>query len=153
MVLLGLVVLSYFVFSRVGLQIVEVTGDSMQPTLQQSDRYLLKKWVYLFRSPERNEIVVIADPDDNGFSVKRIIATGGETVLLRDGVVYVNGEKLREPYLPADSVTRGLTPSGEQEFRCGEGEYFLLGDNRSVSLDSRCYVPVSRQNILGLILP
>ncbi|MCU0787036.1 MAG: signal peptidase I [Verrucomicrobia bacterium] len=152
-VMLGLVFLSYFAFSRVGVQVVEVVGESMAPTLRQSDHYLLKKWVYLFRSPQRNEVVVLTDPEDHGFSVKRIIATEGETVLLKDGKVFVDGQPLTEPYLPPGVTTFGNTRSGEQVFRCGEGEFFVLGDNRLVSIDSREYGPVPRQNILGLILP
>lgn len=152
-VLVGLVFLSYFAFSRVGVQVVEVIGDSMSPTLHASDRYLLKKWVYLFREPQRNEVVVIADPDDDGFSVKRIVATEGETVVLKGGKVFVNGRELKEPYLPYGVVTYGNTHSGEQIFRCGDNEYFVLGDNRSISVDSRTYGPVPKQNILGLILP
>ena len=152
-VLVGLVFLSYFAFSRVGVQVVEVMGDSMSPTLHQSDHYLLKKWVYLFRAPERSEVVVINDPDDHGFSVKRIIATEGQTVMLKSGRVYVDGVELKEPYLPEGVVTWGATRNGDQVFRCGENEYFLLGDNRPVSIDSRTYGPVPKQNILGLILP
>jgi signal peptidase I len=150
---LGLVFLSYFAFSRVGIQVVEVMGDSMNPTLHQSDHYLLKKWVYLFRQPQRCEIVVISDPDDHGFSVKRVIATGGETVTLRNGKVFVDGRELSEPYLAKGAVTWGCTRTGDQTFQLGEDEYFVLGDNRTVSIDSREYGPVPRQNILGLILP
>ena len=152
-VLVGLVFLSYFAFSRVGLQVVEVMGESMVPTLRPTDHYLLKKWVYLFRAPQRNEVVVLSDPDDHGFSVKRIVATQGEIVVLREGKVFVNGQALAEPYLPAGMLTYGKTCSGEQVFRCGSDEYFVLGDNRSISVDSRTYGPVPRQNILGLILP
>jgi signal peptidase I len=152
-VLVGLVFLSYFAFSRVGVQVVEVMGDSMSPTLHQSDHYLLKKWVYMFRAPQPREVVVITDPDDHGFSVKRIIATEGQTVLLKDGLVFVDGTRLEEPYLPEGVITWGNTANGDQQFTCGEGEYFLLGDNRPVSVDSRSYGPVPKQNILGLILP
>lgn len=152
-VLVGLAFLSYFAFSRVGVQVVEVMGDSMAPTLHASDRYLLKKWVYLFREPQRNEVVVIADPDDDGFSVKRIVATSGETVVLQHGKVFVDGKELKETYLPPGVETFGNTRNGDQVFRCGKDEYFLLGDNRSISLDSRVYGPVPRHNILGLILP
>jgi len=153
LVLVGLVFFSYFAFSRVGVQVVEVMGESMSPTMHATDHYLLKKWVYLLRAPQRNEVVVIADPDDDGFSVKRIVATEGETVALKDGKVFVDGKELAEPYLPPGVATFGHTRSGEQVFRCGKGEYFLLGDNRPISLDSRTYGPVPRQNILGLILP
>jgi signal peptidase I len=152
-VMLGLMFLSYFAFSRVGVQVVEVIGESMSPTLHQSDHYLLKKWVYLFRSPQRNEVVVLSDPDDHGFSVKRIIATGGETVMLKEGKVFIDGKQLKEPYLATGVITFGNTRSGEQVFRCGEDEYFVLGDNRAISIDSREYGPVPKQNILGLILP
>jgi signal peptidase I len=152
-VLAGLVFLSYFAFSRVGVQVVEVMGESMSPTLHESDHYLLKKWVYLFRTPQPREVVVLSDPEDHGFSVKRIIATEGQTVLIRNGKVYVDGVELREPYLPDGVVTWGSTHNGEQMFHCGQGEYFVLGDNRAVSIDSRTYGPVPKQNILGLVLP
>lgn len=151
--LVGLVFLSYFAFSRMGVQVVEVMGESMSPTMHATDHYLLRKWVYLFREPQPGEVVVIADPDDDGFSVKRIVATEGETVVLRDGKVFVDGKELLEPYLPPGVATFGHTRNGDQVFRCGKDEYFLLGDNRPISLDSRTYGPVPRQNILGLILP
>lgn len=152
-VLVGLVFLSYFAFSRVGIQVVEVVGESMAPTLQPAEHYLLKKWVYLFRSPQRNEVVVISDPGDHGFSVKRIVAAEGDLVEFKHGHVFVNGQQLSEPYLASGVNTFGNTRTGDQIFRCGEDEYFVLGDNRPVSIDSREYGPVPRQNILGLILP
>jgi len=152
-VLAGLAVLSYFAFSRLGFQVVEVVGDSMQPTLQQADHYLLKKWVYLFREPRPLEVVVIVDPQDTGFSVKRIIARGGDTVEVKQGEVFLNGVRMEEPYLRKGAVTRGWGNSPQQLFVVGPDEYFVLGDNREVSVDSRVYGPVPRRNVLGLITP
>ena len=152
-VLAGLALLSYFVFSRLGFQVVEVVGDSMQPTLQQSDHYLLKKWVYLFRDPRPREVVVIVDPQDTGFSVKRIIGQAGDTVELRQGDVFLNGVRLEEPYLRKGMVTRSWSDAMSQVYVVGPDEYFVLGDNREVSVDSRTYGPVPRRNVLGLITP
>lgn len=72
---------------------------------------------------------------------------------LKEGRVFVNGRPLQEPYLSAGVPTFGDTRSGNQIFHCGANEYFVLGDNRSISVDSRAYGPVPLQNILGLILP
>jgi signal peptidase I len=97
-------------------------------------------------------VVVLRDPADNGFSVKRVIATGGDSVYLSDGAVYVNGHKLNEPYLPPG--TRTFTGSSGRDlfFKCGPDQFFVLGDNRNNSIDSRIYGPVPGGNILGLII-
>ncbi len=141
----------YFLISRFFVQSVTVVGMSMAPTLMQSERYLLNKWVFHVRAPQRSDVVVLRDPLDNGFSVKRIIGVGGDTVTLRRGTVYLNGAELSEPYLPSTTVTFGTTFK-EQVFRCPAGYYFVLGDNRKNSVDSRNYGPVRRENILGLVV-
>ena len=69
---------SYFVISHFLLQSVKVVGRSMVPTLCDSQHYLLNRWVYYVRAPQRSDVVVLRDPSDNGFSVKRIIATPGD---------------------------------------------------------------------------
>jgi signal peptidase I len=145
--------LAYLAFSRFGVQVVEVVGKSMEPTLEESHHYFLKRWVYYFRPPRRDEVVVLVDPADRGYSVKRIIAVEGDTVQLKGGRVFVNGHRLHEPYLPPHATTQAPVPTGEQFVRLGRGEYFVLGDNRAWSADSREYGPVPRQNILGLIFP
>ena len=143
---------SYFIISQFLLQSVKVVGRSMVPTLSDSQHYLLNRWVYYFHSPRHSDIVVLRDPTDNGFSVKRVVATPGESVYLKDGNVYVNGCKLHEPYLVPGTPTFTDSNYRDQLILCGKGQFFLLGDNRQNSIDSRTYGPVPRKNILGPII-
>jgi len=144
---------SFFVVSHFVLESITVDGWSMAPTLLNSDHYLLNRWVYHFRSPKPQEIVVIRDPDTHGLAVKRVIAKTGDLVFLKDGAVYVNGRKLDERYLPYGTPTFPLTSAGTQQlFLCGPDGYFVLGDNRTNSVDSRSYGPVLRSSILGVII-
>jgi signal peptidase I len=143
---------SYYVISNYLVQSVKVVGSSMLPTLHDSDHYLLNRWVYHFRAPSRQDIVVIRDPSAKCFSVKRVIGIGGDSVILKDGAVYINGTKLTEPYLPNGMPTFATGKVQEQLITCGKDQYFLLGDNRMNSADSRVYGPVPRQNILGMIV-
>jgi signal peptidase I len=143
---------SYYLISNYLVQSVKVVGSSMLPTLHDSDHYLLNRWVYHFRSPSRKDIVVIRDPSAKCFSVKRIIGIGGDSVFLKDGIVYVNGTKLDEPYLSDGMPTYACGKVQEQLIVCGKDQFFLLGDNRMNSADSRVYGPVPRQNIMGMIV-
>ena len=153
-VLTALAIAGYFLISHYILQAVKVDGVSMVPTLHNADLYYLKRWVYYLRTPQRGDIVVIKDPSDGSFAVKRIIAMSGESVFLkRNGRVYVNGAKLSEPYLPPGTPTFTCDQASEEMINVGEGKFFVLGDNRGNSFDSRFYGPISRQNILGLINP
>jgi len=148
----GLAFISYFLVSHCILQTVQVVGVSMVPTLQNSQTLLLNRWIYYFRAPRRNELVVLRDPVDKGFAVKRVIAVGGDHLLLKDGLVYVNGQKLAEPYLASGMPTFPESWRIQQSITLSQGEYFVLGDNRKNSADSRSYGPVSRERILGLIM-
>lgn len=151
-VVLILALAGYLVISHFILQSVRVVGVSMTPTLKNSGFYLLNRCVYLMRDPQPSDIVVILDPLDQSYSVKRIIAGNGDSVYIKGGHVYVNGRELIEPYLPRNMPTFTFERRPEMVVRCGEHEYFLLGDNRMNSTDSRAYGPVSRQNILGAIV-
>lgn len=141
----------YFGISKYIVTSVEIVGTSMFPTLRPQDRFLLNRWVYCFHSPQRYDVVVLRDPSDNGYSVKRIVAQAGETVSFKRGSVYVNGKKLDEPYLSRD-VESFPGKQRDQIIQCGKDQFVVLGDNRENSLDSRYYGVVPKQNILGMLL-
>lgn len=145
----ALAVASYLVITHFILQSVKVVGRSMAPTLYDSQHYLLNRWIYHLRTPQHSDIVVLRDPSDNGFSVKRVVATPGDSIYLTDGNVYLNGCKLNEPYLVPRTPTLTDSKFRDQLILCGKDQYFLLGDNRLNSVDSRAYGPVPRRNILG----
>ncbi len=152
LVLAGLAAGCYLFISHFFVQSVRVVGRSMAPTLQDSQRYLLNRWIYRFRQPHHSDIVVLRDPIDNGFSVKRVIATPGDSIYLKGGSVYLNGCRLNETYLVPGTSTFSELRHPEQMILCGKDQYFLLGDNRNNSIDSRRYGPVPRVNILGPII-
>jgi signal peptidase I len=147
-----LATVSYLAISHFFLQSVTVVGRSMTPTLGDSQHYLLNRWVLYFRSPHRGEVVVIRDLIDNSLAVKRVVAVPGDTVDLKDGSVYLNHRRLDEPYLPFGTETFAYSKSPTQSFHCSQNQYFVLGDNRMNSADSRVYGPVPRGNIVGLIV-
>jgi len=123
----------------------------MSPTLHDSERYVLNRLIYHFRNPEPQDIVVLKDPADNTYAVKRIVAKEGDTVVVKEGHLYVNGRLLSEPYLPPNTPTFAGPRYREQMWICGANQYFVLGDNRNNSADSRVYGVISRQNILGML--
>jgi signal peptidase I len=135
------------------MQSVHVVGQSMSPTLHDNENYVLNRWVYRVRDPQPSEIVVLRDPADNCYAVKRIVAKEGDTVVVKNGHIFVNGKELKEPYLPEGTSTFPGPKYEEQMWICGVNQYFVLGDNRNNSADSRIYGAVSRQNILGMVTP
>ena len=127
-------------------QPVRVEGTSMLPRLEDSDRLFINKFVYHFKSIERGDVVVFHYPRDPEKSyIKRVIALPGDRLRIDDGRVYVNGTLLREPYVPS----RYRDSRSMAESTIPAGCYFMMGDHRSISSDSRDFGPVERSLIYG----
>jgi signal peptidase I len=144
-------ILSYWCISRFVIGSTEVLGESMSPTLQDGDLLLIDRLTYHLRDPVRGEVVAIQLPDDTEMAVKRIIAGPCERVQTRDGQVWVNGRPLDESYL---GVAVRTEPGGlsTKAYRVGAGCYFVLGDNRAHSLDSRFFGAIARDTIVGRVV-
>ena len=123
----------------------------MYPTLINSGHYWLDRYSYLVSEPRQDDIVAVRDPQDNSLLVKRIIALPGQSVCLIDGKVYVDGRLLNEPYLLPGTPTYACDKDGNEFISYGD-KYFVMGDNRNVSLDSRVFGAVPRQDILGKLI-
>lgn len=144
---------TYFAGSHFLLQKVVVSGNSMSPTLRDDDAFLLNRVEFLLRKPQWGDIVVIRDPEVGCLSIKRVVAVEGQRVELSGGMVFVDGLKLPESYLKPGTKTYSYHQTEAEQFNCAADQYFVLGDNRSESADSRVYGPVPRQNILGVVVP
>ncbi len=143
-------VVSYTICNHFILTSVVIQGKSMHPTLREGEHYLLDRWTYRYSAPQRSDLVVLRDPGHSDYAVKRLIALPGETVRISRGKVYLNNKLLTEPYLAGAAPT--FLPNGdERTFILGAEQYFVMGDNRPVSEDSRYYGPISRDSITGHI--
>ncbi|HTR43377.1 MAG TPA: signal peptidase I [Pseudomonadales bacterium] len=150
--LLCLAMLSFLFISHFVFESVQVQGSSMYPTLFNSNFYWLNKFAYVIGQPHRGDIVAIKDPSGHGFDVKRIIATPDQSIYISNGKVYVDGQVLQEPYLPLKMRTFAYEKS-EDEFYClAPDQYFVMGDNRGNSCDSRSFGPIKRNAILGRVI-
>lgn len=128
-----------------------VKGASMEPNFYDHEYLIVDELTFRFREPDRGEIVVFRYPrDPSQFFIKRIVAMPGETIEITGGNVMIyntqhpNGQVLEEAYL-------GETTTGKTRVTLGADEYYLLGDNRDSSLDSRSFGPVSRGSIIGRV--
>ena len=152
MILAILGTLSYLLVAHYIIQAVQVEGYSMYPTLTDSGHYWLNRFCYVISEPRQNDIVALKDPRDNTLEVKRIIAMPGQSVYLKDGRVYVNGKLLSEPYLLANTPTYAYERNMSEFTIIGNDKFFVMGDNRNNSTDSRTFGAVPRQNILGKVV-
>jgi signal peptidase I len=127
-------------------QPVRVEGTSMLPQLEDQDRLFINKFAYEIGPIHRGDVVVFKYPHDETKSyIKRVIALPGDTLRIDHGAVYVNGKRLDESYVPEAYRDERSQP----EMILPEGEYFVMGDHRSISSDSRDFGPVPRDLIYG----
>ena len=131
-------------------QAVHVEGLSMYAPLDNNDYLIANKIDYRLHAPQRGDIVILRPPTNNSTDfIKRIIGLPGERILIRSGVVYINGHRLDEPYLPEAWVSDTNWPENSSGRVLGADEYFVMGDNRNRSQDSRFFGPISRDRIDG----
>ena len=123
-----------------------VQGVSMHPSFENEELLLTEKVSYRFSSPNRGDVIVFEAPIERKADfIKRIIGIPGDTVKIVDGNVYINSVKLDENYIMG-------TTEGDKTFTLGESEYFVLGDNRTASSDSRVFGPIKKNAIRGKVL-
>jgi signal peptidase I len=127
-------------------QPVKVEGTSMVPLLSDQERIFVNKFVYRFEPIQRGDVVVFWYPLDRSKSfIKRVVALPGELVEMRDGRVYVNGQLLPEQFVPKEY----MDGSSFGPYTIPDDQYFVMGDHRSSSNDSRVFGPVPREAIYG----
>jgi signal peptidase I len=127
-------------------QVALVNQISMEPTLKEGQVLIIAKVGYLFGNPERGDIVVLKDELENKYLIKRAIGLPGETVEIKNDSVYIDGNKLEPDYTALPTQDNGFGKA-----RVPEGKYFVMGDNRPHSRDSRSDTVgfVDRKNIVG----
>src|SRR6476646_1813842 len=143
-----LAVILYFGISF-AVQAVHVEGLSMFATLDDNDYLIANKIDYRLHAPQRGDIIILRPPTDNSKDfIKRIIALPGERILISHGIVYINGHKLDEPYLP-EAWTTLNNWGGPDGMVVPPNDYFVMGDNRNRSQDSRIFGFIGRDRIDG----
>jgi signal peptidase I len=125
-----------------------VEGKSMQPNFAEGQRLIVSRLNYLFGSPQRGEIVVFNAPGQEGKPplIKRVIGLPGDLVEIRDAQVYINSVALDEPYINEPCTEFNCKSN---TWKLGADEYFVMGDNRNHSNDSRSFGPVQRGALIG----
>jgi len=139
------VLFCFFIVTFVA-QPVRVQGASMQPRIEDNERILINKAIYRFQGVARGDVVVFYYPRDPSVSyIKRVIGLPGDRVEIRSGTVYVNDGAIEEPYLLPEYRDRYDMPETQVE----RGHYFVMGDHRSSSMDSRSFGSVPEKYIYG----
>ena len=157
MIIIIAVLLSLFVAIKIFVADVGIVdGVSMDPTYKSGDRFIVNKLQYLTHKPERYDVVQVVDYSQESYLIKRILGLPGETLTIEEGKIFVSSGKsdskkqLDEHLYIRDSIyTRVKGHSGPTSFNLGANQYFVAGDNRAHSIDSRVYGPIHRARIIG----
>jgi len=140
-ILAGIIVLPIRIFV---FQPFLVQGASMSPHFATGDYLIVDELTFRFREPQRGEVIIFKYPlNPSQKFIKRVIGLPGETVEIKSGHIFINGKILKEDYL------KNISTFPETKITLGNDEYFVLGDNRPSSLDSRIFGPVKRDLIVG----
>ena len=136
-----------------------IPSASMTPTLGVYDRVLVQKAFFSWRDVREGEIVVFSHPPldncpgpEDGDLVKRVIALPGQTIYSSGNSIYINGRLLAEPYLPQYDPLGPPIASSQHPYRVPPGEFYVLGDNRTDSCDSRFWGPIKGSSIIGKVV-
>jgi len=152
--IIEIVVFSISIFLFLYLLVVQphkIQGSSMEPNFHDGQYLLTDKITYRFNEPQVGDVIVFkAPPDFQDEYIKRIIAIPGEKITIKNNQVYKNGDKFSESYIPQETDTNaGKFAQEEKSITIPQGEYFVMGDNRQHSLDSRSFGFVKLDNITG----
>ena len=136
----------------------QVNGQSMVPNFQSGEHVLTDKVAYRMRDPERGEVLVFHAPPAANCAkgtgcdfIKRVIGVPGDTIEVKNNAIWVNGEKLPEDYIPEDfAIMAGKATKGQSVY-LGDGEFFVCGDNRPYSSDSRAWGAIEKTDIIGRV--
>jgi signal peptidase I len=162
-VTLALAVLLAFGIRTFAFQTFWIPSTSMVPTLEKGDRILVLKAFFNWHQLREGDIVVFTHPpldrcggsdSDQTDLVKRVIALPGQTIYSAGGILYIDGRRLREPYLPTPDPLGPPIPHATRQdpFHVPAGEFYVMGDNRAISCDSRFWGPIKGSSIVGRVV-
>lgn len=156
--LLKILIISFVIIIPIRYYVAQpfiVQGSSMEPNFHTGEYLIIDELTYRNSAPQRGDIIVFKYPrDTRQYFIKRVIGLPGETVRIQDGKVTIlnkqhpEGFTLDETYLPQNTLTLG----GDGKFTLGSDEFYVLGDNRNASSDSRFWGPVPRNDVIGRVL-